>query len=1524
MDREHSACSVDWTRCIFCQKVTREKTLCPGLSKKNDSGLGYKTLSDNVSGFQELGAIPTGFNVHLWDEGDGIESTCRRNSAFWHPSCRIRLHSTTLERMRKRPHVQVKDQEQPHSFAGEYEIPESVPRLTRSTSGFVETAFSSVCFFCEVEGKDNRRTVMTEPVNERVRQCAQVIQDPHLLAKLAQGDLIAIEAQYHPACLLGLYDKASKAEKSIPHEDDDAYHSQINAESLALADVIAYVEELRMNANIPAVFYLSKLVELYTAQLQLHGVKAFTKIHSTRFKDRLLTNCPDLIAVEHGKEVLLTFNDSLGFALHKFKENSDGDAVLLMRTAKLIRNEMFRNDSNFNGLFHETSQQDSVPSILLSLIGMLLEGPGNFEVNDNQAALTIAQLIIFNAVKRPRRTMTSAACQKTTFVRHALNQETPIPIYVGMMLHSATRKKKLVDKCNRLGLSVSYDRVNQIATKLGNSVCEMYNSEQLVCPPVLRGGLFTVAAVDNIDHNPSSTTAKSSFHGTAISLMQFPNVGNPGVDRHISHSLDQVSSVSSEIVLPLVYSEVPPCLFPKQHPHIPPVMCQLSEASNNITYEYDWLNKVMDCVDNKFDPVNITWAGHHAHVSMQESQPMPIIAMLPIFRHSANTVAMIRHSLTVVRNAVYNMNPVQVPVVTFDQPLYAIAKQIQWHWPQIYGEEHFVVMMGGLHIEMASLKMLGKWMDGSGWVQCLVNAGVATSGVADAFIGASHVKRTRYAHTVTAAALYISQQRAYSKYCDDLPESIRSSYVQWCSDKGNSSVQFLYWNTVLELELIILTFVRSVREGNFELYVESLRNLAPWFFCLDHTNYARWLSVHLRDMLNLEITHPNIAVEFKKSKFTVSKSNKHFSNISIDHAHEQLNALIKGDGGGVGLTESDAGLTRWITASPEILRVMEEFEGSLSQVSNDRKHHEQKPCCQKRFQQDVKNLLEVFDQEGCPFSETTANDFLISLDSHTVADDTVSSSVRISHNLGSKQLETFFRERLQGTVSIHDPIHKNKLPLFTFKSAAKNKSASRLKVAELKMDCQLFSHLYIACQSRESDLNEFFRHENQACPPSLSQRGSLRFGTKSDLLTCLSTLSNPTKDISELDVECCILDGAVIVQMLNPGGSRNFEEYIRTIFLPYIHSVLSNVLRLDIVFDRYLPNSLKYTAREKRGSGTRTHVVASTKIPRNWHEFLRVDANKTELFHILADAASKSMHHGKQILVTYDDHVLCNRQMDISSIDPCNHEEADMRLILHCTHASVNGMKRIAIRTVDTDVVVLAVSFFNRLSISELWIHFGVGRAVRLIAVHELTEALGPDKSLVLPVFHSLTGCDTTSSFCGKGKKSAWEAWSSYPLATEAFFNLNDDEDCLAEATISVLERFLIVMYDRTSDCTSLDAARMQMFTKKAKSLESLPPTSDAFLLHVKRTIFQAVHCWGHCMEKEPHFPDPTEWGWTQAGEGWVPKWMTLPEVSQSCSELIHCGCKKGCFGKCKCVRSHLVCTALCQCGGGGDKCVRK
>ena len=80
---------------------------------------------------------------------------------------------------------------------------------------------------------------------------------------------------------------------------------------------------------------------------------------------------------------------------------------------------------------------------------------------------------------------------------------------------------------------------------------------------------------------------------------------------------------------------------------------------------------------------------------------------LALLHQNAHFIAMIRHSMNIIRNAVENINNGQGSVIISDQPLYTIAKQIQWKWPEIYSEEEFVIMLGGMHIENAALSTVG-------------------------------------------------------------------------------------------------------------------------------------------------------------------------------------------------------------------------------------------------------------------------------------------------------------------------------------------------------------------------------------------------------------------------------------------------------------------------------------------------------------------------------------------------------------------------------------------------------------------------------------------------------------------------------------------------------------------------------------------------------------------------------------------------------------------------------------------------
>ena len=262
-----------------------------------------------------------------------------------------------------------------------------------------------------------------------------------------------------------------------------------------------------------------------------------------------------------------------------------------------------------------------------------------------------------------------------------------------------------------------------------------------------------------------------------------------------------------------------------------------------------------------------------------------------------------------IRDTVAFLNPGQTPVIAADQPLYALAKQIQWQWPD-YGEDKLIITFGGLHIEMAALRSLRSLLENSGWTDAIAEAGVASSGTAKSFLTVSSVTRTSVAHHITVCSLYKLMKEAYRVYCSEEPGRLILTFEDWRDQRRHESPQFQFWHLILNMQFVVFLLIRSSREGNFDMYREALSEFISYFFGNNNVKYARWLTVHFRDMMSLEKQHPDVAVQFHKEKFVVPKSRREFSALAIDQAHEQNNAVIKGDGGAVGPTEGPVALRR--------------------------------------------------------------------------------------------------------------------------------------------------------------------------------------------------------------------------------------------------------------------------------------------------------------------------------------------------------------------------------------------------------------------------------------------------------------------------------------------------------------------------------------------------------------------------------------------------------------------------------------
>jgi len=568
----------NWKQCVICQEETKEPLTRPVNSKRKDLGSGYSSLTQNLIRFNQLNKLLLG----------GIEMAMVTNQAQYHqsntiiPNCKEQKREPKHQRIKKILH-----------------------RLDASTEGYkaMRKIFKKMYAFCgQPPGTSGLHRAATFQLDNQVWSCAVLLQDTELFAKLSTTDMMALEAKYHTKCLVSLYNCARKA-KEEEHTDQ--------MEAIAFAELVMYIEE-QIDEEKASVFKLSDLyssIQVYITTEQL-GIKTNERVHVTRLKQHLLAQFNDMRAQKKGRDVLMAFEEDIGPALAKACElDSDSDAIHLARVAKVVRNQMFGKAEPFLNFLRVVKKN----LLLLALVNMILEVPNIKDQceNTNPTAVSIAQLLKFK-----HRRMQDIS--QSVSVRHNAAQETPLPTYIGLMLHAHTRKKELVYRFYHLDMSISHDRVLSLSATMGSIVCKQFHREQIVCPPRLHGSVFTTAAVDSIDHNPSSTTSKESFHGTDISLLQHPTFDGEGRDRSIvlvgeSHDI----SCKSVDHLPHFYTDVPPVTETVKNLTISAtIIASLDrESYDQQTKQYAWLNNTKEVLlssKTDFPVMNASWAAYHA------------------------------------------------------------------------------------------------------------------------------------------------------------------------------------------------------------------------------------------------------------------------------------------------------------------------------------------------------------------------------------------------------------------------------------------------------------------------------------------------------------------------------------------------------------------------------------------------------------------------------------------------------------------------------------------------------------------------------------------------------------------------------------------------------------------------------------------------------------------------------------------------------------------------------------------------
>lgn len=253
------------------------------------------------------------------------------------------------------------------------------------------------CFICEKKAsRTELREALTMQLNTRLYQCAKILQDQTLLAKLSVGDVVAQELKYHGTYLTSLYNK-ERAHLRKQQLMSKVADSEIEINQIVFAELVTHIVESQHGIK------LADLFHLYESRLK--QFEANLTFNRTRLKNKLLSEIPELKAFYKGREVLLVLEKDVGPALVSACDYTD--AMYLAKASDIVRREMFTEHPAFSGHFNRDYIVDSVPRCLVELVSMIEHGPdikSQIENGLTKSDFAIAQLLYFNSHRKETKT----------------------------------------------------------------------------------------------------------------------------------------------------------------------------------------------------------------------------------------------------------------------------------------------------------------------------------------------------------------------------------------------------------------------------------------------------------------------------------------------------------------------------------------------------------------------------------------------------------------------------------------------------------------------------------------------------------------------------------------------------------------------------------------------------------------------------------------------------------------------------------------------------------------------------------------------------------------------------------------------------------------------------------------------------------------------------------------------------------------------------------------------------------------
>ncbi|KAE8745769.1 hypothetical protein FOCC_FOCC007485 [Frankliniella occidentalis] len=1125
------------------------------------------------------------------------------------------------------------------------------------------------------------------------------------------------------------------------------------------------------------------------------------------------------------------------------------------------------------------------------------------------------------------------ACRPKSYIPPAL-------LALSTDLHRSFGSKVLVRKVKSAGFGVGYKEVSRFVYNLTESAAEGEADNTNA------GARHVQYIFDNVDWNKHCLTGRGSVHvlGGLRVTTPAPPAPTVGVPRR---------ELPPSVVQTLTYSEYGIKVVEYKKPQLngldlvkvkPLEPADLSEAAG-VADMLDALWLAGRWVGVKRGP---SWNGYMK--SAMRSCPgafQSAIEALPFVNDQPTHFSTLYSALLFAADNC-KKHGCQQCFVTFDQPLFSKAAEIVAS--DTSGKLNGVVVrLGGFHLLMSFLGAMGHFMEGSG-IEDLWGTVYGHNTVTHMMSGKEYARVMR-AHSLTQEAIgallldkvhmdnhtkakirrlhqdLLTQPDAKPSVVadNDIVRDLCTSLERAGEEAAAQSNTARLWWQHFKLVGLVRRYVRAERVGDWELHLECVREMLPYFHAAGHIHYAKAAHLYVQQMEELQGRCADAA---REGLFTVHRKPDHWTGVWTDMVIEQgLMRLIKTSGGlpGRGFTESV--ILEWVLSAPAVLEVsaaVEELTGVYRESSEQ--HVELRDS---RVDRDTRHLQKFTDwlREHSPFAVQEHPLKVMCVSTGKLGADEVNC-------YKAKEVGLGLMRQMYGQNFGHATAKKKGIVVpLSYSGPVKKK---KLSAEEINSNL-LFMRMCRVGVTPEK-LKEYLKHELASKPPALfDEKGLMRHNDKSSLARRLQCPDDDDDDynLDDLDIsptelpgtspggpgpeEHVVVDGGHLLHTVAwprppPGARRDQVVTYRDVCATYVRHCTTVLAppappsRVTIVFDGYEVRwNTKCEEQQRRAEGRvkvcpDISVDDEKEVTHVREDFLSNKANKTCLIRLLKQHLRAAGFNVKQA-------------------------DADADVMI----AEEALLKDDASRTVrvvakDTDIVaVLVARCANNSKITVKSPGAGVSRVYNIGAIrHHLGEVMVECVLLA----HAFTGCDTTSAIHRKGKVKLWDALKKHEelrKAAIAFNNPNANEDEIALCG----EKLLIALYTRSKDsdqppAPTLDTLRYYEYYYKVTHAESpmsvvllsdLPPTSDGARQHSLRAYLTVQEWLGNAL-------DPTRWGWYRGDRSLHPVPARLPPAPQELLTLIACNCKTGCRegSGCSCRKADLPCTPACgKCRG--DRC---